>query len=120
MRRVAAIVEESTEAAAAGLERGGRAAERLCALDGHCGQLERTLTEAVRQARAATDAGISLARRLETTRASLDARAGEAARLRVEAEAARAALRTAAERIEALRVDGGALRAAVARVTFGA
>lgn len=120
VRRVAAIVEESTEAATAGLERGGRAAERLGALDGYCGQLERTLAEAVRTARAAVDAGTSLARQLETTRASLDARAGEAARLRVEAEAARAALRTAAERIEALRADGGALRAAVARVTSGA
>jgi hypothetical protein len=120
VRRVATIVEESTEAAAAGLERGGRAAERLGALDGHCGQLERTLAEAVRNARTATDAGASLARRLEATRTALDAKAGEAARLRVEAEAARAALRTAAERIEALRVDGGALRAAVVRVTSGA
>ncbi len=119
-RRVAAIVEESAETAAAGLERGGRAAERLGVLDGLCGQLERTLSEALRSARAAADAGASLSRRLETARASLEARGGEASRLRAEAEAARDALRTAAEWIEALRLDGGALRAAVARVTSGA
>ncbi|MCL4806634.1 MAG: hypothetical protein KJ062_02390, partial [Thermoanaerobaculia bacterium] len=110
----------SAETAAAGLERGGRAAERLGVLDGLCGQLERTLSEALRSARAAADAGASLSRRLETARASLEARGGEASRLRAEAEAARDALRTAAERIEALRLDGGALRAAVARVTSGA
>lgn len=120
VRRVAAIVEESSEIASAGLDRGGRAVERLGALDGHCGQLERALSEAVRTARAASDAGETLARRLETTRAVLDARSAEASLLREEAEAARSALRAVAERLEALRVDGGALRAAVGRVTSGA
>lgn len=120
VRRVSAVVEESAEAAAAGLERGGRAAERLGALEGHCVQLERALSEAARTARDAADTGTELARRLEAARVALDARTGEAARLRAEAEATRAALRIAAERIEALRVDGGALRAAVARVASGA
>jgi len=120
VRRVVAIVDESTQTATAGQERGTRAAERLGALDGHCGQLERSLAEAVRSVRTASDEGVALARRLESARASLDARAGEAARLRADAEAARLVLRSAVERIEALRLDGGALRSAVSRVTTGA
>lgn len=119
-RRIATFVEESAGAVADGQERGARAAERLGALGGLCSQLDRTLSEAARSARTASDEGARLARRLETARASLDARASESARLRADAEAARAALRMAAERIEALRVDGGALRAAVSRVTSAA
>jgi hypothetical protein len=119
-RRVAAFIEESAGAAAAGQEHGVLAAERLGALDGLCVQLDRALAETVRATRTASDGGSLLAQRLETVRASLEARTVEAARLRADAQAARAALRAATERIEALRLDGGALRAAVVRVTSGA
>lgn len=119
-RRVASFVEESAGTAAAGEERGTRAAERLGALERLCGELERSLAEAVPSARSASENGDLLARRLEAARSALDARTAEAVLLRAEAEATRAALRAAAERIEALRLDGGALRAAVVRVTTGA
>ena len=119
-RRVAAFVEESAGAASAGQEHGARAAERLGALDGLCVQLDRALSETVRATRTASDGGSLLSQRLETDRASLEARTAEAALLRADAQAARAALRAASERIEALRLDGGALRAAVLRVTSGA
>ncbi|MFN7986363.1 MAG: hypothetical protein U0529_02760 [Thermoanaerobaculia bacterium] len=119
-RRVAAFVEESAGTATAAAERGARAAERLGALEGLCGQLERSLSEAVRGARTASETGEFLSRRLEAAGAALAARGSEANSLRADAEAARAALRAAAERIEALRLDGGALRAAVVRVTTSA
>ena len=119
-RRVASAVEESAGTVAAGQERGTRAAERLGALDGLCAQLERTLAEVARAARAAAEQGSELARRLETARSSLESRSGEATRLRTEAEATRATLRATAERIDALRLDGSALRSAVARATSGA
>ena len=119
-RRVAAVVEEATEAASAGAERGARAGERLGALEGHCGQAERALSESIRGARAAAEGVSAVSGRLAAARAALETRTDEAARLRAEAEAARAALRAAAERIEALRLDGGALRSAVTRLISGA
>ena len=119
-RRVTVVVEESSEAAVAGSERGGRAVERLGTLEGHCGQAERALGESIREVRAAADGTGDLVCRLEAARAALAARSEEAARLRAEAEADRAALRAAVERLEALRLDGAALGSAVARLTSGA
>jgi methyl-accepting chemotaxis protein len=116
-RRIAALVQESTGSAAASRERAAHAGERVSALDGLCDRLDLTLGEALRTTRAAAEGAGALARQLESARASLEARSGESARLRADAEETRAALRAAAERIEALRLDGGALRAAVARVT---
>ncbi len=117
IRKMATSVEESASAAAAGLERGVQASERLGMLDGLSEQLERALAESIRSTRTATDEAAVLARRLENARISLEIRASESARLRADSEAARAVLRSATERIEALRLDGGALRAAVVRVT---
>lgn len=120
VRKVAALVDESAGAAAAGQERGALASERLGTLVGLGEQLERALAASIRSTRTAEEEGAALGRTLETARSSLDARTAEAARLRAEAEAARSALRSTVERIEALRLDGGALRAAVVRVTSAA